>query len=51
MYTKAHARECVKRALSLAPDLDAAIASTAQALGLDVEAVQKCWGEQEAEHA
>lgn len=37
----------VERALSLAPDLEAAIHAAAQALGLDVEAVQECWGEQE----
>lgn len=51
MYTKAHVRECVERALSLAPDLDSAIHAAAQALGLDFETVQECWGEQEAEHA
>jgi hypothetical protein len=39
---RSRVRAAIERALSLSPDLDAAIASTAQALGLDVEAVQEC---------
>lgn len=42
-------RACVERALLLDPssDTEAAIAATAQALGLPVEAVRECVQEQE----
>lgn len=49
MYSKDFVRDAVERAFLLEPQvgLAAAILATAQALGLDVEQVQECLGEQE----
>lgn len=51
IHTREAVRAAVERALNLDPDREAAIASAAQALCLEVEAVLECMGQQDAQPA